>query len=107
MVAMTEQLLPPANWYADPEGSGRWRYWDGAAWTTVYLNQAEPGPSVWAQYWGLARPWIFAAAVVAIALSLAHGESGPWIIFAVVAMPTGDEARRPLYAAAFLGAIVI
>jgi uncharacterized BrkB/YihY/UPF0761 family membrane protein len=23
----------PAGWYGDPDGSRRWRYWDGAAWT--------------------------------------------------------------------------
>lgn len=28
------QELPPAGWYADPDGgAGRMRYWDGAKWT--------------------------------------------------------------------------
>ncbi len=25
--------LPPADWYADPKGEARLRYWDGAVWT--------------------------------------------------------------------------
>jgi Protein of unknown function (DUF2510) len=29
-----EQNLPPAGWYADPDGgAGRMRYWDGTRWT--------------------------------------------------------------------------
>jgi len=28
--------LPPANWYPDPDGSARQRYWDGSAWTEHY-----------------------------------------------------------------------
>lgn len=29
-----QQNLPPAGWYADPEGgAGRMRYWDGDRWT--------------------------------------------------------------------------
>jgi uncharacterized RDD family membrane protein YckC len=27
------QPLPPANWYPDPSGNARLRYWDGARWT--------------------------------------------------------------------------
>ena len=25
--------LPPANWYPDPKGESRLRYWDGSSWT--------------------------------------------------------------------------
>ena len=27
------QQAPPAGWYADPDGGGGQRYWDGNAWT--------------------------------------------------------------------------
>ena len=27
------QPMPPANWYPDPAGQARLRYWDGASWT--------------------------------------------------------------------------
>jgi hypothetical protein len=32
---------PPAGWYADPEDGGRWRWWDGSAWTD---HTSEPRP---------------------------------------------------------------
>lgn len=31
---MTVPTSPPAGWFADPDGSGGQRYWDGAKWTT-------------------------------------------------------------------------
>lgn len=31
----------PAGWYADPGGTGGWRYWDGAAWTS-HTQDTEP-----------------------------------------------------------------
>lgn len=30
------------GWYADPEGSGRWRWYDGAKWTEDYQLPAPP-----------------------------------------------------------------
>lgn len=30
--------LPPAGWYADPEGSGGQRFWDGEAWTSAAMS---------------------------------------------------------------------
>ena len=104
MSTMTE-LLPPANWYADPDGSGRWRYWDGAAWTEVFLNQDEPGPSVWAQYWELVRPWIFALVLAALAVSLAHGDFGPWFVVVLLLLPQDGAGRRSLYGALLLAAL--
>ncbi len=44
-----EQNLPPAGWYADPDGgAGRMRYWDGSRWTEhrhegVATTAARPG----------------------------------------------------------------
>lgn len=35
---MTNQGDVPADWYNDPEGSGRLRYWDGTAWTEHYAD---------------------------------------------------------------------
>ncbi|WP_183407067.1 DUF2510 domain-containing protein [Nocardioides marmorisolisilvae] len=105
---MTE-LMPPANWYADPEGSGRWRYWDGAAWTGVYLNQDEPGPSVWKQYWDRAKPVLFAGGVIGMAVCLALG-SGAFIFFLVLAwwgFPEEDSPHKLRYAVPYFGAIVV
>ncbi len=41
--------MAPAGWYADPGGSGRWRWWDGRVWgelvpPTVLANGAGPVP---------------------------------------------------------------
>lgn len=32
----------PAGWYADPGGSGGWRYWDGVAWTWQTTSATNP-----------------------------------------------------------------
>src|SRR5439155_281953 len=32
-VAMSQTIVHPAGWYADPTGRHQHRYWDGAAWT--------------------------------------------------------------------------
>jgi uncharacterized RDD family membrane protein YckC len=55
---------PPANWYADPDGSGGLRYWDGVAWTGHRAPATPPGYTGYAGYaaypgyvpWG-APPW--------------------------------------------------
>jgi uncharacterized protein DUF2510 len=49
------QVLPPANWYADPLGRHEVRYWDGSAWTELVatggvegtdpLASSGPGPT--------------------------------------------------------------
>lgn len=42
---MSEGALPqqiPAAWYDAPDGSPRWRYWDGQAWTEHYAPKAAP-----------------------------------------------------------------
>ncbi len=33
---------PPAGWYADPEGSPRTRWWDGARWTEHFQAASTP-----------------------------------------------------------------
>ncbi|MFL6108554.1 MAG: DUF2510 domain-containing protein [Marmoricola sp.] len=102
---MTEQMMPPANWYADPAGSGRWRYWDGSAWTGVFLNQPEPGPSVWRQYADKAGPWVFTAMVVATFVSVARGDEFPWFVLALWAIPSNETKTKAFYAAAALVAL--
>ncbi len=43
--------LPPANWYPDPEGERRLRYWDGQRWTDHVADQlrssASPSNNTW------------------------------------------------------------
>jgi hypothetical protein len=36
--------LPPANWYPDPQNSGRLRYFDGTAWTDQYSGPSAGLP---------------------------------------------------------------
>lgn len=35
---------PPAGWYANPEGSGQLRYWDGSGWTEHTAPAQPTGP---------------------------------------------------------------
>src|SRR4051812_217775 len=38
----------PRGWYADPYATGRWRYWDGAAWTghaSGTTAEVQPAPT--------------------------------------------------------------
>jgi hypothetical protein len=37
--------LPPAGWYADPTTPGRFRYWDGATWTTYSAAPEAADPA--------------------------------------------------------------
>ena len=37
------QVLPPANWYADPLGGHEVRYWDGSAWTELVATGGVEG----------------------------------------------------------------
>lgn len=37
------QVLPPANWYADPLGRHEVRYWDGSAWTELVATGGVEG----------------------------------------------------------------
>src|SRR5689334_10593543 len=99
MVAMTEQLLPPANWYADPEGSGRWRYWDGAAWTGVYLNQPQPGPSVLQQYWGQVRWLVFGVCLIGVLAAAFNASDALPIAFVLASVSMQDgEHESPVAA---------
>jgi hypothetical protein len=36
--------MTPAGWYADPGGSGTWRWWDGVAWGELAPLPAAPPP---------------------------------------------------------------
>jgi hypothetical protein len=36
---------PSAGWYPNPDGSGSYRYWDGAQWTNAVAAQPAPDPS--------------------------------------------------------------
>jgi hypothetical protein len=37
------QVVPP-GWYPDPAGTGRFRWWDGSAWTDQFSTPQVPGP---------------------------------------------------------------
>jgi hypothetical protein len=37
------QVAPP-GWYPDPAGTGRFRWWDGSAWTDQFSTPQVPGP---------------------------------------------------------------
>jgi hypothetical protein len=43
---VSDQDLPPAGWYPDPDVPGGERYWDGAAWAED-RRSAGPPPSPW------------------------------------------------------------
>jgi hypothetical protein len=49
-------VVPAAGWHTDPEGSGKWRYWDGTNWTQHYTTpsagwHADPSGSGHPRYW--------------------------------------------------------
>lgn len=35
---------PPPGWYADPDGTGRMRWWDGQRWTVLQPQAPPPAP---------------------------------------------------------------
>lgn len=39
------RLLAPAGWYADPQGRGGWRWWDGSRWTDRTHGVPERPPA--------------------------------------------------------------
>lgn len=49
---MSDQDLPPAGWYPDPEVAGGERYWDGVAWTEH--RRGAPGAAPGGTPWGSA-----------------------------------------------------
>jgi uncharacterized RDD family membrane protein YckC len=53
---MTDQSAAPADWYADPEGTGGLRYWDGLAWTAHRAPPPPPPQYFVPQQWG-GPPW--------------------------------------------------
>lgn len=62
---------PPAGWYADPDGSGGQRYWDGGHWT----ERRRPTPPVQTtglrQRWGALPVPLRAALAVVLVVALA------------------------------------
>ncbi len=48
---MTSPALPPAGWYADPDGTGR-RYWDGNRWTEHRQFVPPPVPNALGSQYG-------------------------------------------------------
>ncbi len=67
-----EEQLPPAGWYADPEGELGQRYWDGERWTDDRrIEQAQPLDSLarWT-VWSLLLAAVVSAA--SLALDLPH-----------------------------------
>ena len=49
----------PAGWYADPENPGRWRWWDGQAWTQNVSAPTQPStPASGGPLWAGTTLWV-------------------------------------------------
>ncbi len=75
---MSVPTAPPSGWYADPDGSGGQRYWDGEHWTTRRQPKQPTPRSGLRQRWGaLPVPVRVTLAVVLVAALTGIG----WTLF--------------------------
>lgn len=86
---MTVPTSPPAAWYADPDGSGGQRYWDGDGWTRHRRTEALTAPSGVAANvsgrWAALPPALKVALPIVVVLALVG--TG----FAVLGKGSGDN----------------
>ncbi len=76
-------LLPPAGWYAEPNGSSLFRWWDGFRWTTFTKSGAAAASGhngrqsvrdglALAGWWRRAVGWLLDALIVSFLTGLTH-----------------------------------
>lgn len=83
-----EPLLPPADWYTDPDGTGQLRYWDGTAWTEHFAPRPTGLRSIgdwlgrtFAVAWQSAVPLLMLLASFGVAPAVIFGLVGAWLIW--------------------------